>query len=102
MTIKLEDTQLSLNAAERALGSTSNQHIQLPAQLQEYILRSTKSKAKFCSAHEVSTRSIEGFHFEESRFYLVLSGKETVKTFSTNVLIRVECSFVGKSFLATL
>jgi len=56
------------------------------------------SWAKFCFAQEDSTRSIDGFHFEESRFNLVLFGKETVKTFSTNVLIRVKCSFVGRSF----
>ena len=56
------------------------------------------SWAKFCSAQEDSTRSIEGFHFEESRFYLFLFGKETVKTFSTNVLIRVKCSSILKIF----
>ena len=51
------------------------------------------SWAKICSAQEDSTRWIQGFHFEEFRFYLVLFGKENVKTFSKNVLIRVKCSF---------
>jgi len=38
--------------------------------------------------------AFEGCHYEESRFYLVLFGKETVKTFFTNVLVRIKCSFV--------
>jgi len=61
------------------------------------------ARDKFCSVQEVSTRSIQRFHFEDaliSRFYFVLSRQETVKTFSTNILIRVQCSFrYSKSFL---
>jgi len=56
------------------------------------------SWAKFYSAQGVCARSIERFHFEESRLCLVPFGKETVNTSSTNVLSRVKIPLLLKIF----